>query len=179
MNSRQHLQSNLLLSVVGATEYIIVDRRYHKIPAKIDTGAHYSSIHASAINITPAGILEFALFEPSSPFFDGQLYHFAPSDYSVRVVRSSNGTEQIRYFVKLPIALSHRRIRVTFSLADRSKNTFPILIGARTLKGKFLVDVSQSSVTALEPKPKSPAHLTEFRADPYQFHQQYFKKPAT
>jgi glutathione synthase/RimK-type ligase-like ATP-grasp enzyme len=46
--------------------------------------------------------------------------------------------------VTLPIKIAGKRFRVHFTLADRSRSNFPILLGKRFLNKKFLVDVSQN-----------------------------------
>jgi len=61
-----------------------------------------------------------------------------------------------------------------FTLADRSKNNFPVLIGRKTLKGKFLVDVSKMSVEKSS-NPKTPGLNRELAENPYEFHQKYLK----
>jgi len=159
------------LPVLGSTEYVSV-ASISRVPAKIDTGADSSAIWASALDVSKSGVLSFCLFGPSSEFYTGE--RLETRDYRVKVVRSSNGDEEIRYRVELPLTLGGRTIRANFTLADRSKNNFPILIGRRTLKGKFLVDVSSASVKKT-PNPRSVGLNQELAADPYEFHQKYLK----
>jgi len=110
------------------------------VPAKVDTGADSSSIWASNIK-EKDGILSFCLFGPTSPFFTGETIEVAK--FSLISVKNSFGATEYRYKVNLPIKLAGRTINANFTLADRSKNSQPILIGRRTLKGKFLVDVGR------------------------------------
>ena len=142
------------------------------IPAKIDTGADSSSIWASDLNVAKDGTLSFCLFDKSSPLYTGE--KISRKGYKVKVVRSSNGDEAIRYRVELPLKLAGHSIKARFTLADRSKNNFPVLIGRKTLKGKFLVDVSQASVEKAS-NPKTPKLNRELAANPYEFHQRYLK----
>ena len=88
---------------------------------------------------------------------------------------SAMGQEQIRYRVHLPIKINGRTINVLFSLSDRSRNSFPILIGRRTLQGKFVVDVSLPDVDC-EIRPKQKLDLDEFKKNPYKFHKKYMKQ---
>ncbi len=157
--------------VIGPSAYISVAGR-ERVPVKIDTGAEASSIWASKIRVDKDGVLKFCLFGESSPFYTGKV--IKRTNFQVLVVRSAMGHEQIRYRVHLPITIKGRKIRVLFSLADRSRNSFPILIGRRTLQGKFIVDVSLPDVP-YEKKPKPPLDLEQFQADPYVFHQKYVK----
>lgn len=158
-------------SIVGSN--ILIDVANHKnIPAKVDTGADSSAIWASDINVTKDHFLEFKLFGKSSPFYTGEI--IKTKDFKVAMVRSAHGDEQIRYRTKLSAKINGRKIKVLFNLSDRSKNQFPILIGRRTIKGKFIVDVSEKSVILGE-KNKSRALNKKLRQNPYEFHQKYIK----
>lgn len=157
--------------LIGSTELVSV-AGIKNVPAKIDTGADSSAIWASNINIRKDRVLTFSLFAESSPLYTGEIIE--RKRYKVKVIRSSNGDEEIRYRVELPLELGGRRIKAMFTLADRSKNNFPVLIGRKTLKGKFLVDVSRTSVEK-KSNPKTPGLNKELEKDPYKFHQKYLK----
>lgn len=139
-------QSTAKLPIIGNSTRISV-AGYLRIPAKIDTGASVSSIWASDIHLTPENHLEFCLFAPGSELYTGE--HLVSDSFKVRKVRNSTGQESIRYVVTLPTVIRKKRIRVSYTLADRSRNDFPVLIGRRALKGKFLVDVSKLGVAYL------------------------------
>lgn len=166
-------RENTEIPIIGPSVLVSIGKRAIDVPAKIDTGAEASSIWASKIRIDKDGILKFALFGESSPFYNGKIYK--RKDYKVLVVRSAMGQEQIRYRVHFPVIINGHRIRVLFSLADRSKNSFPILIGKRTLQGKFLVDVSLPDVK-YERKSKVKIDKKQFLKDPHKFHQKYVKE---
>lgn len=164
-------QNSSDLHIIGSTEYIEV-AGIKNVPAKIDTGADSSSIWASHINMCEDGTLVFCLFSEKSPLYTGE--NLKTTEYTAKVVRSSHGDEQIRYRVKLPIIIDDKTFETTFTLANRSRNNFPVLIGRRTLEGKFLVDVAKSTVTRHK-NPKTPSLNRELKADPYEFHQKYIK----
>lgn len=163
--------SKLTTPIIGPSVYISVAHR-DNVPAKIDTGAEASSIWASNVRVGKDGLLRFSLFGPASPFYNGKV--IKRKDYKVMVVRSAMGQEQMRYRVHLPIKINGRKINVLFSLSDRSRNSFPILIGRRTLQGKFVVDVSLPDVE-FEFKPKQKLDLEQFKKDPYEFHKTYMQ----
>ncbi len=121
--------------LVGLPDYGIND-----VPAKVDTGADSSAIWVSQIQ-EKAGELSFVLFGPVSPFYTGEIIR--TRQFSMVKVKNSFGHEQERYKVNLKIRIADRNIKVRITLADRSSNRYPILIGRRTIKGKFLVDVSK------------------------------------
>lgn len=160
------------LKIIGSTEYIEV-AGIKKILSKIDTGADTSSIWASNINMKKDGTLEFSLFGPNSPYYTGERLQF--TEYKARIVRSSHGDTQVRYRVRLPIKLGNELFETTFTLANRSRNNFPVLIGRHTIDGRFLVDVSRT-VVERKKNPNTPRLNRELKENPYEFHQKYVKK---
>jgi Uncharacterized protein conserved in archaea len=174
MVAKSELQKPVL--TVGVSEFVSFGSRAVNVPAKIDTGADSSSVWASNIRIGKDGVLRFSLFGEGSPFYSGKIYK--RTDYKVAVVRSATGEEQIRYKTYFTICLKDRKIKVLFNLSDRSRNSFPILIGSRTLRNKFVVDVSKKSVP-FPKKVRTAKLLTELRKDSYQFHQKYVKNKNT
>lgn len=144
------------------------------VPVKIDTGADTSSIWASDIRMEDDNALSFALFAPASPHYSGKRHR--TKAYNVRYVRSSNGQGQVRYSVKLTIVLAGRKIKGSFTLADRSRNTYPALIGCRLLSGKFIVDVSKGKTKPDERKLRSKALEAELKRDPKVFFEKYHLK---
>lgn len=143
------------------------------VPAKVDTGATISSIWASQITLTPENKLEFCLFAPGSPLYTGE--RITVDEFKVRNVRNSTGHEEIRYLVWLPTVIKGKRIRTSYTLADRSRNDFPVLIGRRALNGKFLVNVSKACIRNRE-RPVNHNLNREFAANPQLFHQNRITK---
>ena len=163
-------QSNL--SIIGSTEFIDISNSKN-IPAKIDTGADSSAVWTSNINMEPDGTLCFTLFGTKSPFYTGE--QIKTTEYTARIIRSSNGIEQIRYRVTLPVTVAGQTFKTAFTLADRSRNRFPILIGRRAISGKFLVDVSKS----IRPPVKFTDSIRlndELSKDPLKFHKKYIMR---
>lgn len=152
------------LPIIGANTLVSIEG-VSGIPAKIDTGADSSSVHVENIDMSESGVLSFNLLKKSGKIIE-------TTDYKVAVVRSSNGSEELRYRAPLSLELGGKKIRATFSLSDRSKNNFPVLIGRKTIKGKFLVDVSEKDLT-VEKNPKTPHFNKELRENPYEFHKKY------
>lgn len=162
------------LKIIGNSSKITVSG-ISDIPAKTDTGAEFSSIWASNITLTDNNELEFCLFAPESPLYTGEIITVPVEDYLAIMVRNSTGQEHIRYRAKLPAIIRGKRMRAYFTLADRSRNNFPVLIGRRTLRGRFLVDPSKLGV----PYPPREADMglnAELKADPQAFHQKYISK---
>jgi glutathione synthase/RimK-type ligase-like ATP-grasp enzyme len=126
---------------IGPTTFISFPKLgFKKVPAKVDTGADSSSIWASDIKQVD-GKLSFKLFAPASKFYTGKT--IITRDYQVISVKNSFGRSEFRYKVKLVATVENRTLKMRFTLSNRSENRYPILIGRRTLRGRFLVDVSK------------------------------------
>lgn len=125
--------------IIGRSELVAFpDLQSKPIPARIDTGAKTSALWAS--EITKDGKeLSFVLFDKTSPFYTGE--RISVQYFEKRLVASSNGAVQQRYAVRLLVKIKGKKIRGHFTLADRSAQAYPVLIGRNILRGKFLVDV--------------------------------------
>ncbi len=161
------------MKIIGRAENIdLLDFGTKNIPAKIDTGADTSSIWASDIH-EENNTLYFTLFGKRSTHYTGVQQKFSKADFSLTRIENSFGERELRYKVKLRVKVKGRLIRATFTLADRSKKTYPILIGRKLLSNKFVVDVNKgkplkdiedekakilSNELLLLSKPISPSH---------------------
>jgi len=136
---------NAPIAIIGRAENIdLRDFGLVNLPAKVDTGADLSSLWVSSISEDETG-LHFVLFGPESPYYTGIVQHFTKPDYAITRVANSFGQKELRYKVKLRITVKSRNVRATFTLSDRSLKTYPILLGRRLLRGKFLVDVADDN----------------------------------
>lgn len=132
-------------NIIGITQYVqLPDYSLDDIPAKIDTGADGSAIWASSISERD-GKLFFTLFAPQSVFYTGEVY--TTSKYSVANVKNSFGKSEYRYKVKLKLKIANNTYKTSFNLADRSHSGFPVLIGKRFLRSRFVVDAAQDNIT--------------------------------
>lgn len=122
------------------------------VHARIDTGARTSAIWASQI-VDEGERLSVVFFGEGSPFYTGKMHYF--EDFERVMVASSNGQAEERYKIKLPVMLAGRKIRARFTLADRSTQVYPVLIGRNVLRGKFIVDVKQGTPLRSEEKRRS------------------------
>ena len=130
-------------AIIGRVEPItLVDFNTRPIPAKVDTGADLSSIWASKIR-EHNDHLHFTLFDETSRYYTGERIKIDRKAYRLTRVANSFGDRELRYVVKLRIKLDGRTINASFTLANRGLKTYPILLGRRLLKNKFLVDVSK------------------------------------
>jgi hypothetical protein len=133
---------NKTMLTIGPTEPVdFPEFQLVAVPARVDTGAKTSAIWAS--HVEEAGdVLRFTLFGETSNFYTGRIIE--TNRFKRLKIISSNGTKEARYKVILVLLLHGRKIRASFTLANRSAQTYPVLIGRNVLRGKFLVDVKQN-----------------------------------
>lgn len=138
------------LTVIGRAERAdLLDLGVNKVPVKIDTGADASSIWAHVVERRDDN-LHVIFFDKKSAFYTGTEHVFALDEYVMTRVANSFGHHEIRYKVKLRIRIKRRIIKGTFTLSDRSKKLYPILIGRALLNRKFIVDVSKGNPLRIE-----------------------------
>jgi hypothetical protein len=132
------------LDVIGNTEVATFrELGIYDVPSRIDTGAKTSSVWASNIKEND-GNLRFTLFNVQSKHYTGDI--IKTRDFGYRAISSSNGHVENRYAVRLLINILGRNIRATFTLANRSTQAYPVLVGRNILRGKFMVDVTRENV---------------------------------
>ncbi|MFQ5532747.1 MAG: ATP-dependent zinc protease [Candidatus Methylomirabilales bacterium] len=123
---------------IGAVEDVILLPWKVTLPARIDTGAFTSSLDARELTIRD----NEAVFRLRNEY--GSLRLSLPI-FQWRYVRSAIGRER-RPVVEIEICLGRKRFRTQVTLKDRSRVSYPLLVGRRALLGRFLVDVSRSNV---------------------------------
>lgn len=138
------------LKMIGRAERVkllgLTEESFH---ARIDTGATVSSLWASDIRTEEDG-LYCKLFGEGHPLYTGQDIHF--SEYSTRLVRSSNGHEEMRYQVTVTLVIKGKKIKTTVTLADRSGQIYPMLVGRNVLRNKFIVHVAEGRTDTKQEK---------------------------
>lgn len=123
---------------IGAVEEIILLPWGVRLMARIDTGATTSSLDVCDYKV------------------DGNYVNFSMSircgGHKVRrpllgwkEVRTSEGSER-RPVVLVEMCLGPKLIKTHVTLNDRSHMDYPVLVGRRTLRGKFVVDVSSKNI---------------------------------
>lgn len=159
-------------AIIGrTTDIAILSEDNLIIPAKVDTGADGSSIWASELSMSSDGVLSYCLFAKGSPYYTGRRH--AAKVYKASAVRSAHGTLQVRYKIQLSVVIENRKIRASFTLADRSLNTYPALIGCRLLNNKFIVDTSIGRRDRNEKEVGDGPFNAELRENPVGFFEKY------
>lgn len=132
--------------IIGRSEVLtFVGTDAINVPAKTDTGAFRSAVHASDINVDADGVLSFNLLG-GHPVCGAMAHRVAAEEYKKVWVANSFGEREERFEVKLKVKLGPKVFHARFTLADRSKKIYPILLGRKLLNHRFLVDSSETSL---------------------------------
>ncbi|HSM52686.1 MAG TPA: RimK/LysX family protein [Erythrobacter sp.] len=132
-------------ALVGWREMVgLPDLASVRIPAKIDTGARTSSLHATDIERFDRDGQRWVRFLLDLGQGRNEAVTCEVPRADRRIITSSNGEAQDRFIIRTRLVLGEYAFRAEFSLADRSDMKFPILIGRTALKGRFLVDPGRS-----------------------------------
>lgn len=130
------------LPVVGWRERVsLPGLALSDIPAKIDTGARTSSLHAEVLDQFERDGERFVRFCVD---WEGVRHECEAIHVDIRGITSSNGETQNRYVIKTPMRIGDTEFRAEISLADRSDMQFPMLIGRTALRRHFVVDSGHS-----------------------------------
>lgn len=130
------------LPVVGWRELVsLPELALSGIPAKIDTGARTSSLHAHVLDEIERDGEKFVRFCVD---WGGVRHECEAIHVDIRGITSSNGETQRRYVIKTPMQIGDTVFRTEISLADRSDMKFPMLVGRTALRRQFVVDSGHS-----------------------------------
>ena len=119
----------------------------YSIHAKVDTGAYTSSLHCHRATVTN-GVLEFILLDEEHPEFTGLKFSF--SDFEERDIKNSFGEVERRFVITTTLKIFNEDIATEFSLSNRGSLKFPILIGRKILRNRFLIDVTKKNLSYKE-----------------------------
>lgn len=114
------------------------------IHAKIDTGAYTSSLHCSRAEVVN-GKLEFVLLDDEHPEFTGMKFY--ADEYTERDIKNSFGVAEKRFVITTTVQIFDEEILAEFSLSDRDALRFPILLGRKILRERFLIDVTKKNLS--------------------------------
>lgn len=132
-------------AIIGRSEVLtFVGTEAVNVPAKTDTGAYRSAVHASNIEVHK-GVLTFDLLG-GHPVCGAMAHQVTAEEFTTVWVANSFGHREERYEVKLKVKVGPKVFHARFTLADRSKKIYPILLGRKLLNHRFLIDPAESSL---------------------------------
>lgn len=115
---------------------------FFDIDAKVDTGAYGSALHCHHVEVIERDgqpVLSFKVLDPTHPEYDDKPIFV--SNFSDKVVKSSSGRAEHRYTIRTKVVIFKKKRTVEFSLTDRQEMKYPVLLGRKFLRKRFLVDV--------------------------------------
>ncbi len=125
---------------IGRREHVdFPELGLYGITAKVDTGAYTTALHCHDIR-EENGVLYFKLLDPTHPDYTAKELSF--KEYFQKEIKNSFGESETRYIIKTIVRIGKKRIKSVISLSDRGGMRYPVLIGRKLLKHKFVVDVS-------------------------------------
>lgn len=139
------------VKLIGRRE--IVDFPYlnlFSLEAKIDTGAYTTALHCHDIEeklINEKRVLCFKLLDPGHPEYNEQEHRF--EEYYKKTIKNSSGDPEERFIIRTVIAIAGKRIRCDVSLTNRMSMRYPVLIGRKMIKNKFVIDVGKKHTGGL------------------------------
>ncbi len=125
------------------------------IAAKVDTGAYTSALHChhiSTVKKEGKELLIFKLLDPAHNEYNGKEYVF--ENYRQKKIKNSFGHVEWRYIITTKATLFDTSFDIEFSLTDRESMKFPILLGRKFLRGRFIIDVTQKNLSHKKKKRK-------------------------
>lgn len=147
----------------GWVEHVAVDATGRALKAKLDTGARTSSLSALEVEtFRDADGADRVRFRLEGPDGEPAETLERPVSRWVRIKRHDMKPDR-RPVIELAVCLGDIRKTVEFSLADRTKFNYPVLLGRNFLKGVAVVD-ARSTFTR-EPACDPPAEASPPRQE--------------
>ena len=108
------------------------------INAKVDTGAYRSALHCQDIYIKEINGEKILCFKISD-----QEHEHRFSSFLIKEIKNSFGVPEKRFVIKTKVKVAGRTINTSISLTDRGNMRYPVLMGRKLLRNRFIVDVSK------------------------------------
>jgi hypothetical protein len=126
------------LPILGSAEEAVLLPWNLKVRARVDTGAAVSSLDARSVQVRRVKgqrVVRFTLAVDG-----GQRVAVELPFSGYRRVTTSDGGGERRPVVELDVCIDRQRVRAEFTLNDRSRMEYHVLLGRNVLAGRFLVD---------------------------------------
>ncbi len=138
----QKAKQNYSLGIIGEIEPVRFPPMKGALLARIDTGAAGSSINAQNIQSFEREGKKWISFDIVNSE-TGEKYHFEKRLYKQITIKRQLKNED-RYVVMMMIHIGKEKLNIPFSLANRERFDYPVLIGRNIIKGRAIVDPSLS-----------------------------------
>ncbi len=131
------------LGVIGAVEPVYILPLQSALSARIDTGAETSSIDVNHLKPFERDGEKWVSFDITNPK-NNETHHFEKKILREVKIKRQNLHEE-RYVVLMDIRIGDLILKEQFTLANRDKFEYPVLIGRNILTGRAIVDTALSN----------------------------------
>jgi len=142
--------------VMGFVEWVVMSETGIRLKARLDTGAMTSSLHA--VNIEPFKKdneewvrFELPLGDHKDQPSEGDVEHeevileFERPVHRTVLIKRKGADSQRRYVVEMAFCLGGKTHETQFSLTDRGRFSYPVLLGRRFLSTDNILTDSRTS----------------------------------
>ncbi|MDX1387267.1 MAG: RimK/LysX family protein [bacterium] len=126
-------------TIIGRIERVSFPNHNFSLAARVDTGAHTSSMHMENSKLTKVNGQAYIEFDTEDK--KGNKYHFKTKIHKETKVK---GDKEKRFIIRETICLAKVCKEININLTDRAEYKNKFLLGRNFLRGQFLVDVSLS-----------------------------------
>lgn len=132
--------------IVGAVESVKIDPPGIQLKARVDSGANTSSLDARDLVVFERDGERWVRFKlrpvngVESPEVERPVKRF------VRVSQTNSPEADRRPVVEMSIELGGVTDLIDFNLRDRSRMTYPVLLGRKYLRDRALIDISRTNI---------------------------------
>lgn len=131
------------VATIGWIEHVALGPEGVVVPAKLDTGADNSSLHATDIRWSTRDNADWVVFNVSAQ--DGRKVQFERKVARIASIRRAAGGPQKRPVVVMGVCLGTVYRLVEVNLSDRSGFNYEFLVGRSFLAGHFAVDAARQN----------------------------------
>ena len=130
--------------IIGAIEWLYMDPPGQHFRARVDSGAETSSLSASDVVEFERDGDDWVRFTFTHDNAEESVEFELPIRRTVLIRQPGVDEPERRFVIELDIRLGDQLQTTAFTLTDRSKMTYPVLLGRAFLMDLYVVDVSQS-----------------------------------
>lgn len=127
--------------VAGYLEKVWLGNNEIAFQAKLDTGANSSSLNAAKSEVFERDGQKWVRIDLTNRW--NQSYQFERRVKKTVLIRRAGTKKQRRFIIDLKLCVGGRTMITEFSLADRTGQSYQVLVGRKFLRDQILVDAGK------------------------------------
>ncbi len=130
--------------LIGNSEFCCLpDLGITKLPIRVDTGAHTSSLHVDNLRTIQIDGEPHVSFDLHPDMYDlAHIVHCTAPLHDSRAIKSSNGQVQKRSVIQTTLRLGGQEWPIQLTLTNRKSMTYMMLFGREGMGNRVYVDPS-------------------------------------